>query len=90
MSIGMMRSTMLKEPRWRRILTRMRGDLSRLLGGDHLLGDRNELPVDAGAENVARLDVEVGRALLDRGPEDFLHNPRAFEEPRPSPPGPPL
>src|SRR3712207_8464597 len=35
----------------------------------------HEAPVDARAEHVAGLDVQVGGAALDGGPQDLLHKP---------------
>ena len=44
-----------------------------LVGREPLLGERHQLAVDARAEHVARLDVQVGRAPLDRRLDDFFH-----------------
>src|SRR5207237_7458494 len=43
-----------------------------LLRREPLLGERDELAVDPGAEHVPRLDVEVGRVAVDRRLDDLL------------------
>src|SRR4029077_906913 len=48
------------------------GDGPRLLRREPLLRERHELAVDAGAEHVPGLDVEVGRVAVDRRLDDLL------------------
>ena len=49
------------------------GDRARLLRRERLLRQRHELAVDARAEHVARLDVQVGRAAIHRRLDDAFH-----------------
>ena len=44
-----------------------------LIGRETLLGERDELAVDAGAEHVSGLDVQVRRPAVHRGLDDFFH-----------------
>ena len=54
-------------------IDQLEGDGSGLIGSEALLGEGNELAVDASPEHVTGLDVKVRRASLDRGLDDFLH-----------------
>ena len=53
----------------------LEGDGPRLIGGQPLLGEGHQLAVDPGPENIARLDVQVGGAALDRRLDDLFHAP---------------
>src|SRR5579859_6447249 len=50
-----------------------------LIGRQALLGERDELAVDAGTEDVARLDVQVRRPAVHRGLDDFFHSVPGFQ-----------
>src|SRR5690606_26749471 len=53
-------------------------DLLDLIRGEPLLRQRKQLAVDARADEVARLHVDVGGAPLNRGLEDLDHVCRAW------------
>ncbi len=66
----------------------LRRDGLGLIGRQPLLGQRAQLPVDPGAKDVPRLDVEIRRASLDGGLDDVLHRAHASPRNPPCRPGP--
>ena len=54
------------------------GQLAYLIVGDLLLGERNQLPVQAGSNKIAGLDMDITCPILDRFLEHLIHQRRTL------------